>query len=50
MFETINAQNRTTKEPLNLFFVDVETAENKKDIYNIKTLQSKIIQRISSNK
>ena len=40
----MNAQHRTTKEPLNLFFVDLETAENKKEIYNIKILQNKIIQ------
>jgi hypothetical protein len=28
----INAQHRTTKEPRNLFFVDLEPAENKKEI------------------
>jgi hypothetical protein len=40
----INAQHRTTKEPLNLFFVDIEPAENKREIYNVKALQNKIIQ------
>jgi hypothetical protein len=40
----INAQHRTTKEQLNLFFVDLEPAENNKETYNIKTLQNKIIQ------
>jgi len=40
----INAQHRTTKEPLKLFSVDLETAENNKEIYNIKALQNKIIQ------
>jgi hypothetical protein len=39
-----NAQHRTTKEPLLLFFVDLEPAENNKEIYNIKALQNKIIQ------
>jgi hypothetical protein len=40
----INAQHRITKEPLNLFFVDLEPAENNKDIFNITVLQNKIIQ------
>ena len=40
----INAQHRTTKEPLNPFFVDLEPAENNKEIYNIKALQNKIVQ------
>ena len=31
----INAQHKTTKEPLNSFFVDSEPAENNKEIYNI---------------
>jgi len=35
---TINVQHRTTKEPLNLFFVDLEPAENNKEIYNINAL------------
>ena len=39
----INAQHRTTKEPLNVFFVDLEPAEKKKELYNIKALQNKII-------
>jgi hypothetical protein len=40
----INAQRRTTKEPLNVFFVGLERAENNREIYNIKALQNKIIQ------
>jgi hypothetical protein len=30
----VNAHHRQTKEPLNLFFVDLEPADNNKDIYN----------------
>ena len=33
-----------TNEPLNLFFVDLGSAENKKEINDIKSLQNKIIQ------
>jgi len=40
----INAQYRTTKQPLNLFFVVLESAENKMEIYSTKALQNKIIQ------
>jgi len=40
----INAQHRTAKEPLNLFFADLEPAENNKEKYNIKALQNEIIQ------
>ena len=29
----VNAQHRITKEPLNLFFVDLEPADNNKDTY-----------------
>jgi len=36
----INAQHRTPKEPLNLFFADLEPAENNKEKYNIKALQN----------
>ena len=39
----LNPQYRTNKEPLNLFFVDLDPAENNKKIYNIKALQNKII-------
>jgi UDP-N-acetylglucosamine pyrophosphorylase len=39
-----NAQHRITKEPLDLFFVDLEPAEINKDIFNITALQNKIIQ------
>ena len=44
MSEIINAQHKNTEEPLNLLFVDLEPAENNKEIYNIKALQNKIIQ------
>ena len=40
----LNAQHRITKEPLNLFFIDLEPAENNKEVYNITALQNKIIQ------
>lgn len=39
----VNAHHRQSKEPLNLFFVDLEPAENNKDIYGITALQNKII-------
>jgi hypothetical protein len=38
-----NAHHRTTKEQLNLFFVDVEPAENNKKVYSIEALENKII-------
>ena len=37
----VNAHHRQTKEPLNLFFVDLEPADNNKDVYNITALQNK---------
>ena len=40
----VNARNRTTRDPLNLFFVDLEPAANNKDIYKVTALQNKIIQ------
>ena len=40
----INAQRRINKEPLNLFFIDLEPAQNNKEIYKITALQNKIIQ------
>lgn len=40
----INAQHRISKEPLNLFFADIEPAENNKQIYNVRTLQNRIVQ------
>lgn len=40
----INAQHRITKEPLNLFFVDLEPAANNKDIYNLRGLQNRVIE------
>ena len=39
----VNVHHRQTKEPLNLFFVDLEPANNNKDIYNITAIQNKII-------
>jgi hypothetical protein len=35
----LNARSRLTKEPLKLFFVDLEPATNNKDIYNIVKIQ-----------
>ena len=40
----INAKHQTTKGQPNLFFVDSEPAENKRELYNINRLQNKIIQ------
>jgi len=39
-----NAQHRITKETLNLFLIDLEPAQNNKEIYKITALQNKIIQ------
>jgi len=39
----VNAHHRMTKEPLNLFFVDLEPAENNKEVYKITAIQNKII-------
>jgi len=39
----VNVHHRLTKEPLNLFFVDLEPATNNKDIYNVTAIQNKII-------
>jgi hypothetical protein len=36
----INARHRATKQPLNLFFVDLEPANNNKEVYNIERLQN----------
>jgi hypothetical protein len=46
----LNAKHRQTKEPLNLFFVDLEPAANNKDIFHIKSLQNKIIEIEPPNK
>ena len=40
----LNAQHRITKEPLSLFFVDLEPSENNKEVYKITALQNKTIQ------
>ena len=39
----VNARHRTTKEPLNLLFIDLEPTTNNKTIYNITATQDKII-------
>jgi hypothetical protein len=39
----INARHKITKEPLNLFFVELEPASNNKTIYSITGLQNRII-------
>jgi hypothetical protein len=39
----VNAHHRQTKEPLNLFFVELEPADNNKEVYNITVLQNKIM-------
>jgi 3-methyladenine DNA glycosylase AlkC len=38
----IDAKQRQSKEPLNLFFVDLEPAENNKDIYKIRKLFNRL--------
>jgi len=38
-----NVRHRQTKEPLNLFFIDLEPAINNKDIYNLTAIQNRII-------
>ena len=38
-----NIRHRQTKDPLNLFYVDLEPAHNNKDIYAITAIQNKII-------
>jgi len=40
----INVKHRTTKEPLNIFYIDIEPAANNKDIYSIQAIQNKLIQ------
>ena len=40
----LNAHHRITKEPLNLFFIDLEPAENNKELYKFTALQNRIIQ------
>jgi hypothetical protein len=39
----VNVRHRLTKEPLKLFFVDLEPAKKNKDIYNLTDIQNKII-------
>lgn len=38
-----NGRSRVTKEPLNLFFVDLEPADNNKEIYNLRGLQNRVV-------
>jgi hypothetical protein len=40
----VNARNRFTRHPLNLFFVNLEPAANNKNIFKVTALQNKIIQ------
>jgi hypothetical protein len=40
----INGRHRIIKQPLNIFFVDLELASNTKDIYNITMIQNKKLQ------
>jgi hypothetical protein len=46
----INAKHRQTKELLNLFYVDLEPAENNKEVHKIGSLQNKIIEIEPPNK
>jgi hypothetical protein len=38
----INIKHRLTKEPLNIFYIDIEPVANNKDIYAIKAIQKKL--------
>jgi hypothetical protein len=40
----INIQNRLAKEPINLFYVDLQPANNNKEVYDITAIQNKLIQ------
>lgn len=40
----INARSRLTKEALNLFFVDIEPADNNKEIYKIRGILNRTIE------
>jgi len=40
----LNARNSITRDPLNLFFVDLEPAANNEEMYKVTALQNKIIQ------
>jgi len=39
----IKAKHRVIKDPLNLFFVDLEPSDNNKDIYKLNQLQNSVI-------
>lgn len=39
----INGRNRITKEPINLFFVDLEPSDNNKEIYKLTNLNNRAI-------
>jgi hypothetical protein len=39
----INVKHRQTKEPRNIFFIDLEPANNNKDIYEVTAIQNKIV-------
>ena len=38
-----NIRHRQTKDPLNLFYVDLEPARNNKNVYSISAIQNKIL-------
>lgn len=40
----LNIRQKATKQPLNIFFVDLEPAKNNKEIYKLQAIQNKIIQ------
>jgi hypothetical protein len=39
-----NIRHRQTKDPLKMFYIDLEPASNNKEVYNIIAIQNKIIQ------
>jgi hypothetical protein len=46
----INAKHCQMKEPFNLFFIDLEPADNNKEVYKITALQNKVIEIEQPNK
>jgi hypothetical protein len=46
----IDSKHCQMKEPLNLFFVDLEPADNNKEVYKIRALQNKMIEIEPPNK
>jgi hypothetical protein len=39
----INGRHKVTKEPLNIFFIDLEPSSNNKEVYEINYIQNKAV-------